>query len=185
MAGPESRVLAAAPREQSGHRRAQPPTATSPGSETAAARSCQQQLSFRPKAFRCRGLARRRGLSILPTTTQLRRKSGFWKHFRLAAAHRWNLANNNVLAWMRFLPDKGKRTMLSTEQINDLHRLYWSEHWPIRKIERHLRMGWHTIRKYLDAPAQGPAHGRAPANSIPSRPPSPNGWKRTPPSPAR
>ena len=47
--------------------------------------------------------------------------------------------------------------MLSTEQINDLHRLYWSEHWPIRKIERHLRMGWHTIRKYLNAPAQGPA----------------------------
>ena len=45
--------------------------------------------------------------------------------------------------------------MLTTEQINDLHRLYWSEHWPIRKIERHLRMGWHTIRKYLDAPAQG------------------------------
>lgn len=45
--------------------------------------------------------------------------------------------------------------MLSTEQINDLHRLYWSERWPIRKIERHLRMGWHTIRKYLDAPAQG------------------------------
>jgi hypothetical protein len=28
--------------------------------------------------------------------------------------------------------------MLTTEQINDLHRLYWSEHWPIRKIERHL-----------------------------------------------
>jgi len=26
--------------------------------------------------------------------------------------------------------------MLTTEQINDLHRLYWSEHWPIRKIER-------------------------------------------------
>jgi hypothetical protein len=58
---------------------------------------------------------------------------------------------------MRFPPDKGKRTVLSTEQINDLHRLYWSERWPIRKIERHLRMGWHTIRKYLDAPAQGPA----------------------------
>ena len=68
-----------------------------------------------------------------------------------------NLANNNVLACIRFPPDKGKRAMLSTEQINDLHRLYWSEHWPIRKIERHLRMGWHTIRKYLDAPAQGPA----------------------------
>jgi transposase len=47
--------------------------------------------------------------------------------------------------------------MLTTEQINDLHRLYWSEHWPIRKIERHLNMGWQTIKKYLDAPAQGPA----------------------------
>src|SRR5262245_35782759 len=46
--------------------------------------------------------------------------------------------------------------MLNTDQINDLHRLYWSEHWPIRKIERHLKMGWKTIHKYLDAPAQGP-----------------------------
>lgn len=48
-------------------------------------------------------------------------------------------------------------TMLTTEQINDLHRFYWSERWPIRKIERHLRMGWKTIKKYLDAPAQGPS----------------------------
>ena len=31
--------------------------------------------------------------------------------------------------------------MLTTEQINDLHRLYWSDHWPIRNIERHLHMG--------------------------------------------
>ena len=45
--------------------------------------------------------------------------------------------------------------MLTTEQINDLHRLYWSEHWSIRKIERHLKMCWKTIKKYLDAPAQG------------------------------
>ena len=47
--------------------------------------------------------------------------------------------------------------MLNTDQINDLHRLYWSEHWSIRRIERHLKMCWKTIRKYLDAPAQGPA----------------------------
>ena len=47
--------------------------------------------------------------------------------------------------------------MLNTEQINDLHRLYWSERWSIRKIERHLKTGWRTIRKYLKAPAQGPA----------------------------
>lgn len=46
--------------------------------------------------------------------------------------------------------------MLTTEQINELHRLYWSERWPIRKIERHLRMGWRTIRKYLENPAQTP-----------------------------
>src|SRR5271169_1410160 len=49
------------------------------------------------------------------------------------------------------------RPMLTTDQINDLHRLYWSERWPIRKIERHLHMSWRTIKKYLDAPAQGPA----------------------------
>jgi transposase len=46
--------------------------------------------------------------------------------------------------------------MLTTDQINELHRLYWSERWPIRKIERYLHMGWRTIKKYLDAPAQGP-----------------------------
>ena len=47
--------------------------------------------------------------------------------------------------------------MLTSDQINELHRLYWSEHWPIRKIERHLKVGWKTIKKYLDAPVQGPA----------------------------
>lgn len=63
------------------------------------------------------------GCAILPTTTQLGRKSGFWKHFHPAAAYRSSLANNNALAWTRPLPDKGKRTVLTTEQINDLHRL--------------------------------------------------------------
>ena len=47
--------------------------------------------------------------------------------------------------------------MLSTDQINDLHRLYWSERWAIRKIERHLKISWKTIRKYLQAPAQASA----------------------------
>src|SRR5258705_13477611 len=47
--------------------------------------------------------------------------------------------------------------MLTRDKITALHRLYWSERWPIRKIERRLRMSWRTIRKYLDAPAQGPA----------------------------
>jgi len=57
--------------------------------------------------------------------------------------------------------------MLTTEQINDLHRLYWSEHWPIRKIERQLNIGWRTIRKYLDAPAQGPVHRDRPSKLDP------------------
>ena len=47
--------------------------------------------------------------------------------------------------------------MLTTDQINDLHHLYWAERWPIRKIEQHLRMSWRTIKKYLEAPAQTPA----------------------------
>src|SRR3981081_918559 len=46
--------------------------------------------------------------------------------------------------------------MLDTDQINDLHRLYWSERWSVRRIERHLKMSWRTIRKYLHAPAQVP-----------------------------
>jgi transposase len=55
------------------------------------------------------------------------------------------------------LPDKGILAMLTSDQINEVHRLYVSEKWPIRKIERHLNMGWKTIKKYLDAPAQGAA----------------------------
>jgi len=47
--------------------------------------------------------------------------------------------------------------MLTADQISDLHRLYWSERWPIRKIERHLHRSWRTIKKYLDAPAQSAA----------------------------
>lgn len=44
--------------------------------------------------------------------------------------------------------------MLTSEQIQTLHQLYYAERWPIRKIERHLRMGWRTIKKYLEQPDQ-------------------------------
>jgi transposase len=60
--------------------------------------------------------------------------------------------------------------MLSTEQLNELHRLYWSERWPIRKIERHLRMSWRTIKKYLHAPAQAPAHRQRDSKLDPFKP---------------
>jgi len=44
--------------------------------------------------------------------------------------------------------------MLTNEQIQALHQLFYAERWPIRKIERHLRMGWRTIKKYLHQPDQ-------------------------------
>ena len=57
VALPPSRLLAAISRAAPGCRRAEPPTAARSGPETAAVRSCKQQLSFRPKAFRCSSLA--------------------------------------------------------------------------------------------------------------------------------
>jgi transposase len=50
--------------------------------------------------------------------------------------------------------------MLQPDQINEIHRLYLSEHWSIRRIERQLNTSWRTVRKYLDAPAQMPAPRR-------------------------
>ncbi len=59
--------------------------------------------------------------------------------------------------------------MLITDQINDLHHLYWAERWPIRKIEQHLRMSWHTIKKYLETPAQTSATRSRISGSLASR----------------
>jgi len=106
--------------------------------------------------------------------------SGVW----LLGAGLQNLANNNVLVSRRLLADNGKRTMLTTDQINDLHRLYWSEHWPIRKIERHLRMSGEPSRSISMRRCKGRPNGIAKANSILSKPPSPNGWRRTPAQPS-
>src|SRR5215469_16952167 len=47
--------------------------------------------------------------------------------------------------------------MLTPDQINELHRLHWVEKWSLRKISRHLRIGRHTLVKYLRAPAAKPA----------------------------
>src|SRR6202167_1364138 len=60
--------------------------------------------------------------------------------------------------------------MFTSDQINELHLLYVSEKWPIRKIERHLNMGWRTIRKYLDAPAQGAARRQRQSKLDPFKP---------------
>jgi hypothetical protein len=52
--------------------------------------------------------------------------------------------------------------MPTTDQINELHRLYWSERWPIRKIERHLRMSWRTHQEIsrCAGASSGPAAAR-------------------------
>ena len=68
--------------------------------------------------------------------------------------------------------------MLTSDQINELHRLYLSEQWPIRKIERHLNMGWKTIKKYLDAPAQEQLLAGARASSTRLKQSSRSAWRK-------
>ena len=49
--------------------------------------------------------------------------------------------------------------MLTNEQIQSLHQLYYAERWPIRKIERYLRMG---LAHHQEIPkTAGPAEGLA------------------------
>lgn len=43
--------------------------------------------------------------------------------------------------------------MLTTEQINEIHRLRLIEKWSLRKIARHLHISRHTLDKYLETPA--------------------------------
>jgi transposase len=47
--------------------------------------------------------------------------------------------------------------MLTTEQINNIHRLHFAQHWSVRKIARHLHIGRRTIAQYLLTPARTPA----------------------------
>jgi len=44
--------------------------------------------------------------------------------------------------------------MLSSEQVNAIHRLHFAEHWSVRKIARHLHIGRRTIAQYLTTPAR-------------------------------
>src|SRR5580658_9552594 len=47
--------------------------------------------------------------------------------------------------------------MLTTEQINTIHRLHFAEHRSVRKIARHLHLGRRTISQYLATPARSAA----------------------------
>jgi DNA-binding transcriptional regulator LsrR (DeoR family) len=43
--------------------------------------------------------------------------------------------------------------MLTSDQINQIHRLHLIEKWSLRKIARHLHIGRHTLAKYVATPA--------------------------------
>jgi hypothetical protein len=48
--------------------------------------------------------------------------------------------------------------MLTSDQINDLHRLYWSEHWPMSSADYSLRLPGHQralVRKDLRLQFEG------------------------------
>src|SRR5437879_12816702 len=60
--------------------------------------------------------------------------------------------------------------MLSAEQINEIHRLHWAEHWTLRKIARHLHIGRRTIAKYIAAPAQTAASRQRASKLDPFKP---------------
>jgi hypothetical protein len=44
--------------------------------------------------------------------------------------------------------------MLTSDQINNIHRLHLVEKWPLRKIARHLKIGRRTLVK-LRIPGDG------------------------------
>ena len=68
------------------------------------------------------------------------------------------LKRTTSLVWRCQRPYNEDLPMLTTEQINEIHRLHLVEKWSLRKIARHLHIGRRTIAKYLDTPAPTPAH---------------------------
>jgi transposase len=47
--------------------------------------------------------------------------------------------------------------MIASDQINEIHRLHLIEKWSLRRIARHLRIGRHTLAKYVATPAPAAA----------------------------
>src|ERR1700691_4009676 len=181
MAVPQPRLLAAVPRATPSRGRAQPPTAARSGPKTAAARSCKQQLGFRPKALQCRDLAPGRrppesckqhlssgasldsgstsaaqapGFGILQTTTSWY-PGGFCRITEIAPCSR-PIRSTTCTACTG--PSAGRCARSNGTCA-------WAGT-PSRSI-------WRRRRK-------GPPSGSAKASSILSKPLSPNGWKRTP-----
>src|ERR1700687_1244758 len=47
--------------------------------------------------------------------------------------------------------------MLTSDRINEIHRLHLIEKWLLRRIARHLHIGRHTLAKYVATPAPAAA----------------------------
>jgi transposase len=60
--------------------------------------------------------------------------------------------------------------MLTTQQINTIHRLRFAEHWSLRKIARHLHIGRRTIAQYLATPARAAARRQRASKLDPFKP---------------
>jgi transposase len=65
--------------------------------------------------------------------------------------------NNPLVPEPELVVYRWAASMLTTEQINSIHRLHWSEHWSVRKIARHLHLARRTISQYLVTPARSAA----------------------------
>jgi transposase len=46
--------------------------------------------------------------------------------------------------------------VLKPEQIDEIHRLHWHQHWSLRDIARHLHLNRRTVRSYLITPDPKP-----------------------------
>jgi transposase len=74
--------------------------------------------------------------------------------------------------------------MLTSDQINTIHRLHLVEKWPLRKIARHLKIGRRTVAKYIETPAPPPTRRDRASKLDPFKPAIGELLERDPTAPA-
>ena len=74
--------------------------------------------------------------------------------------------------------------MLTSDQINTIHRLHLVEKWPLRKIARHLKIGRRTLAKYIRTPAPPPTRRDRASKLDPFKPAIAELLERDPTAPA-
>lgn len=181
MAIPESGLLASVSRAARGRSRAEPPAAARSRPETALPRSCKQQLSFRPKAFGVRGLACG---SRTPESCKQQLSSGASLDFGSTSAPQttavgilqtttsWQPSGScRITEWTPCSPPIRSTNCIactgpSVGRSVRSNGIFVGAGGPSRSTSTRRRKGLPS--------------GSAKANSTPSNPPSPNGWRKTP-----